>query len=90
MVPGPPNRSKIDQHCAEELFGHRVGRKSVPKVAWEALGKPETRFGRISGAIWAAKVVIRACDPASPGLQLDRRGGLGEARKPSEGNFLKF
>ena len=51
MVRGSKNRSKIDQHRSEELLGHRVGRKSVPKAAWEANGRPETKFGRISGII---------------------------------------
>ena len=72
---GPP---KIVQNRSEKLLGHRVGRKSVPKVAWEAPGRPETRFTRMSGAIWAAKGATSDCDPGFPGLQLDRRGGVGE------------
>ena len=73
MVLGSQNPPKIVQNRSEKLLGHRVGRKSVPKVTWEAPGRPETRFTRMSGAIWAAKGATSECGPAFPGLQLDRR-----------------
>ncbi len=63
---------------SEELLGHRVGGKSVPKVTWEAPGRPETRFGRMSGAIWAAKGVTRSCGAGSARLRPERWGGVGE------------
>ena len=78
MVRGSKNHSKIDQHRSEELLGHRVGRKSVPTAAREANGRAETKFGRISGTIWGAQGATTSCGGGSPGLQPDRRGGVGE------------
>ena len=38
MVLGSQNPPKIIQNRSEKLLGHRVGRKSEPKVTWEAPG----------------------------------------------------
>ena len=49
MVLGSQNHPQIDQHRSKELLGHRVGRKSVPKVAWEAPGAISNDLGRQGG-----------------------------------------
>ena len=72
MVLGSQNPPKIVENRSEKLLGHRVGRKSVPEVTWEAPGRLETRFGRISGAIWGAQGATSSCDGGSAGLQPER------------------
>ena len=54
MVLGSQNPPKIVQNRSEKLLGHRVGRKSVPKVTWEAPGRPERRFREVSRVISGA------------------------------------
>ena len=59
--------------------------QGVPKVAWEAPGRPKKRFGKMSGAIWAAKGVTTTGDGASPRLQPGRRApkeGSARTKRP--------
>ena len=90
MALGSQNLPKIVQNRSEKLLGHRVGRKSVPKVTWEASGRPERRFRKISEAISAANGRAR-----SPGrLPWPTAGALGRGRggvaTPQKVTFLMF
>ena len=79
MVLGSQNPPKIVQNRSEKLLGHRVGRKSEPKVTWEAPGRPERRFRGISGAFSAANGRARSPDGGSAEAPLPERwGGVGE------------
>ena len=78
MVLGSQNPPKIVQNRSEKLLGHRVGRKSVPKVTWEAPGGPERQFREVSGVISGANGRARSPGGGSAGLRPERWGGVGE------------